>query len=128
VHSKQASRNIANGQGCQRNNNLSGFLSVFRIDRKSMTDDDLESIIVTAGSAYSEGRYLEALELYEKAIVARPTNAILFANKAAILLRLDRLQEALVSARSAIELDPTWAKIWFQIIPSLQSPQPCKTN
>ncbi|XGW16095.1 hypothetical protein V3C99_001498 [Haemonchus contortus] len=75
-----------------------------------MTDDDLESIIVSAGSAYSDGRYLEALDLYEKAIAARPTNAILFANRAAILLRLDRLQEALGSADRAIELDSTWAK------------------
>uniref|UniRef100_A0A7I4YBE9 TPR_REGION domain-containing protein n=1 Tax=Haemonchus contortus TaxID=6289 RepID=A0A7I4YBE9_HAECO len=75
-----------------------------------MTDDDLEAIIVSAGSAYSDGRYLEALDLYEKAIVARPTNAILFANRAAIFLRLDRLQEALSSADRAIELDSTWAK------------------
>ncbi|KAK5973809.1 hypothetical protein GCK32_022895, partial [Trichostrongylus colubriformis] len=75
-----------------------------------MTDDDLESIIVTAGSAYSEGRHQEALELYEKAIAARPTNAILFANKAAILIRLGRHQDGLDSADRAIELDPTWAK------------------
>uniref|UniRef100_W6NC34 Uncharacterized protein n=1 Tax=Haemonchus contortus TaxID=6289 RepID=W6NC34_HAECO len=80
-----------------------------------MTDDDLESIIVSAGSAYSDGRYLEALDLYEKAIAARPTNAILLANRAAILLRLDRLQEALGSADRAIELDSTWAKVGTQL-------------
>ncbi|VDP17688.1 unnamed protein product [Heligmosomoides polygyrus] len=76
-----------------------------------MKDDDLEANIVAAGSAYSQGRYEEALALYETAITARPQNAILFANKAAILLRLDRVDDALISADRAIELDPTWAKV-----------------
>lgn len=83
----------------------------FRFQRRSMKDDDLEANIVAAGSAYSQGRYEEALALYETAITARPQNAILFANKAAILLRLDRVDDALISADRAIELDPTWAKV-----------------
>lgn len=73
--------------------------------------EDLETIILNAGSAYSEGRYAEALDCYEQAIAARPDNAILFANYAAILLRLDRVEEALKNADHAIALDPKWAKV-----------------
>ncbi|VDK52124.1 unnamed protein product [Cylicostephanus goldi] len=76
--------------------------------------EDLEAIILTAGSAYSEGRFNEALECYEQAIAARPHNAILFANYAAILLRLDRVDEALKNADHAIELDPKWAKAYYR--------------
>ncbi|KHJ80465.1 tetratricopeptide repeat protein, partial [Oesophagostomum dentatum] len=76
--------------------------------------DELETIILTAGTAYSEGRYHEALECYEQAIALRPENAILFANYAAILLRLDRVDEALKNADHAIELDPKWAKAYYR--------------
>ncbi|KIH53220.1 tetratricopeptide repeat protein [Ancylostoma duodenale] len=76
--------------------------------------EDLETIILNAGSAYSEGRYTEALECYEQAIAARPDNAILFANYAAILLRLDRVDEALKNADHAIALDPKWAKAYYR--------------
>ncbi|CAJ0599004.1 unnamed protein product [Cylicocyclus nassatus] len=76
--------------------------------------EDLEAIILSAGSAYSEGRFNEALECYEQAIAARPHNAILFANYAAILLRLDRVDEALKNADHAIELDPNWAKAYYR--------------
>ncbi|WKY02316.1 hypothetical protein Q1695_015952 [Nippostrongylus brasiliensis] len=79
-----------------------------------MTDDDMEQIIIDAGSAYTAGRYEEALKLYDTAIEARPTNAILFANKAAILLRLDRAELAVHSADRAIELDPNWAKAYYR--------------
>ncbi|VDM78055.1 unnamed protein product [Strongylus vulgaris] len=41
-------------------------------------------------------------------------NAILFANYAAILLRLDRVDEALKNADHAIELDPKWAKAYYR--------------
>ncbi|VDL62685.1 unnamed protein product [Nippostrongylus brasiliensis] len=77
-------------------------------------DDDMEQIIIDAGSAYTAGRYEEALKLYDTAIEARPTNAILFANKAAILLRLDRAELAVHSADRAIELDPNWAKAYYR--------------
>ncbi|KHJ77516.1 tetratricopeptide repeat protein [Oesophagostomum dentatum] len=77
--------------------------------------DELETIILTAGTAYSEGRYHEALECYEQAIALRPENAILFANYAAILLRLDRVDEALKNADHAIELDPKWAKVIWHL-------------
>ncbi|EYC00697.1 hypothetical protein Y032_0113g355 [Ancylostoma ceylanicum] len=76
--------------------------------------EDLETIILNAGSAYSEGRYTEALESYEQAIAARPDNAILFANYAAILLRLGRVEEALKNADHAITLDPKWAKAYYR--------------
>ncbi|ETN74393.1 tetratricopeptide repeat protein [Necator americanus] len=76
--------------------------------------ENLEQLILDAGAAYSEGRYAEALECYEQAVVTKPDNAILFANYAAILLRLDRVEEALKNANHAITLDPKWAKGYYR--------------
>uniref|UniRef100_A0A1I7XAS5 TPR_REGION domain-containing protein n=1 Tax=Heterorhabditis bacteriophora TaxID=37862 RepID=A0A1I7XAS5_HETBA len=76
--------------------------------------DELESLVLLAGTAYSEGRFQDALQCYERAILAHPTNAVLYANTSAILLRLNRIDEALRHAERAIQLHPHWAKAHYR--------------
>lgn len=60
--------------------------------------------------AYKQGRFEEALSLYERAISLDSKQATYRCNKSAALLGLGRLLEAVIECKEAIQLDPAYPR------------------
>ena len=52
------------------------------------------------------GRFIEALDSYEKSLTMNPNNRMALMNQGLALLELDRLDEALTSFNRALQLEP----------------------
>ena len=68
-----------------------------------------------ANTSFAEGDFFSALEFYSKAITMCPPQesavlAVFYANRAACLIKLERLDEALSDCGMAIHCDPTYVK------------------
>jgi tetratricopeptide (TPR) repeat protein len=63
---------------------------------------------------YQEGKYTAAVERYTEAINLYPTSAILSANRAMALLKLERYGAAESDCDVAISLDETYVKAWMR--------------
>lgn len=59
---------------------------------------------------FKQGKYLEAIECYTRGITADGTNALLPANRAMALLKLEKFAEAEADCSQAISLDNTYSK------------------
>jgi len=82
-------------------------------DPSNSTDDDFEkaSALKMEGSDLkSAGDYEKAVEKYSAAIVAAPPSALLYANRADCLYRLERYNEAIRDCDEAVKLNPDSAK------------------
>jgi tetratricopeptide (TPR) repeat protein len=55
---------------------------------------------------YKQGRYVEALALYDRAIIMDPKKAAYWSNKAAALTGLGRLLDAVMECKEAVRIDP----------------------
>uniref|UniRef100_A0A060SZJ0 Serine/threonine-protein phosphatase n=1 Tax=Blastobotrys adeninivorans TaxID=409370 RepID=A0A060SZJ0_BLAAD len=64
--------------------------------------------------AFVEKRYTHALECYTKAIEKDDTQAVLYANRAQALIRLEEFGNAIADATKAIELDANYAKAYYR--------------
>ncbi|KAL4296460.1 hypothetical protein GQ457_12G016360 [Hibiscus cannabinus] len=71
---------------------------------------DPETLKNKGNEAYKQGRFEEALALYERAISLNSKQATYRCNKSAALLGLGRLMEAIVVCKEAIQLDPTYCR------------------
>ncbi|KAE8731265.1 hypothetical protein F3Y22_tig00002840pilonHSYRG00878 [Hibiscus syriacus] len=71
---------------------------------------DSEALKMMGNEAYNQGRFEEALTLYERAICLDPKKATYYCNKSAALLRLGHAIEAVVECKEAIQLDPTYCR------------------
>ncbi|GMI77211.1 hypothetical protein HRI_001390400 [Hibiscus trionum] len=71
---------------------------------------DPETLKNKGNVAYKQGRFEEALALYERAISLNSKQATYRCNKSAALLGLGRLMEAVVECKEAIQLDPTYCR------------------
>ncbi|KAK0420731.1 hypothetical protein QR680_014849 [Steinernema hermaphroditum] len=74
----------------------------------------LKSLIEQASDAYGQGDPTSALAFYDQAVLIDPTNHVLYANRSAILLKLDRPKEAVQQANYSIQLNPRWPKAYFR--------------
>ncbi|PAV86810.1 hypothetical protein WR25_04586 [Diploscapter pachys] len=81
---------------------------------QSQSPNALEKLVSTAGTAYSEGKFEQALSCYKEALALQPSNAVLYANISAIHLRLGQFNEALGHAETAVSLSPHWAKAHYR--------------
>jgi suppressor of tumorigenicity protein 13 len=63
-----------------------------------------------AADKKSEGNWEEALDLYTKAVLAAPPSALLYANRAIILLKLSKHKAAERDCNAALALNPDSAK------------------
>ncbi|EHA8588492.1 hsp70-Hsp90 organizing protein [Cocos nucifera] len=61
-------------------------------------------------TAFSAGRFEEAIRHFSEAIDLAPTNHVLYSNRSAAYASLNRYAEALADARKTVELKPDWSK------------------
>ncbi|PKA64180.1 Heat shock protein STI [Apostasia shenzhenica] len=61
-------------------------------------------------SAFSAGRYEEAIRYFSEAIELAPVNHVLYSNRSAAYASVHRYAEALTDARKTVELKPDWSK------------------
>ncbi|XP_054789019.1 TPR repeat-containing thioredoxin TTL1 [Prosopis cineraria] len=69
---------------------------------------DPEVLKTMGNEAYKQGRFEEALALYERAIAVDSNKATFHCNKSAALIGLGRLLEAIVECQEAIRLEPSY--------------------
>ncbi|CAM6084741.1 unnamed protein product [Calypogeia fissa] len=61
-------------------------------------------------SAFSAGKYEEAIEHFSTAISLAPENHVLYSNRSASYASLQKYSEALADAKKTVELKPDWSK------------------
>jgi tetratricopeptide (TPR) repeat protein len=62
----------------------------------------------------ADKRYVQAQQLYTKAIEADPTSAVLWGNRAFAAIRLEEFGGAIADATKALELDDRYAKGYYR--------------
>ncbi|XP_020574530.1 inactive TPR repeat-containing thioredoxin TTL3-like [Phalaenopsis equestris] len=67
---------------------------------------DAEELKEIGNEEYNKGRYAEAIAIYDRAILIDPDKASYWNNKAAALIGLGRLLDAVEECREAIRIDP----------------------
>lgn len=82
--------------------NLSNLANSSSVRRSSMDPEELKRL---GNESYKKGCYIEALTYYDKAISMVPGNASYHCNRAAVLMCLNRLNEAVKECYEAIKLD-----------------------
>ncbi|KAL5727879.1 hypothetical protein ACHQM5_001023 [Ranunculus cassubicifolius] len=87
----------------RQHNETSGSLC-----RALSTRMDPEELKVMGNEDFKDGRFVEALELYEAAIAIDPNKAAYRSNKSAALTALGRLLEAVFECREAIKIEPSY--------------------
>mmetsp|Transcript_13705 Transcript_13705/g.41399 ORF Transcript_13705/g.41399 Transcript_13705/m.41399 type:complete len:304 (-) Transcript_13705:2114-3025(-) len=75
-------------------------------------DSAADLIRAEANTAFKSGAFLKAAGLYTKALKEQPDSAVLYSNRSAALLKLDKVAKALSDAQEAIRLKPEWDKAW----------------
>ena len=68
---------------------------------------------------YQNQNYDKALEYYSEALKIDPENPIIWSNKSATLLKLNKADQAIVAAAEATKRKPTWSKAWNRLISAL---------
>lgn len=61
-------------------------------------------------TAFSEGKFEEAITHFSRAIELAPANHVLYSNRSASYASLHKYEEALADANKTVELKPDWAK------------------
>lgn len=71
---------------------------------------DPEELKKLGNEEYKKGNYIEALNYYDKAIVIAPGNAAYHCNRSAVLICLNRLNDAVKECDEAINLDSGYVR------------------
>ena len=106
-----------NSVSCSVNNSVMGNImrkssdgvSQFRSPRSNRILDP-EVLKSMGNEAYKQGRFSEALALYERAIAIDSNKATYHCNKSAALIGLGRFQHAIVECEEAIRIDPSYPR------------------
>lgn len=78
-----------------------------------MADGLSTDVLRTRGNdKYKAADYVGAVEDYTAAIAGDPTNVTIFTNRAAAFLMLEKYEEALSDARTAMSLQPSFVKAY----------------
>ncbi|KAK9132080.1 hypothetical protein Scep_011608 [Stephania cephalantha] len=78
--------------------------------KRAMGSSDPEVVKRAGNEEFKRGHFLEALRLYDRAIVMCPGNAAYRSNRAAALTALGRLGEAVRVCEEAVRLDPAYGR------------------
>lgn len=65
--------------------------------------------------AYKQGRFGEALALYEQAVLLDPKNPVFWSNKSAALVGLEKLVEAVIACEEGIRLDVNYGRAHYRL-------------
>jgi tetratricopeptide (TPR) repeat protein len=77
-----------------------------------MRENDPPEFYRRAAEHYQQGRLLEALAVYDEALVLAPEQAEIYCNRGIVLIGLKRLHEGLASIENAIALSPDSLNAW----------------
>lgn len=75
-----------------------------------MSSSDPEEVKKVGNELYRKGHFVEALSLYDRAIMMSPENAACRSNRAAALTMLGRVGEAVMECEEAVRLDPGYSR------------------
>lgn len=78
--------------------------------KRQISETDDEELKRAGNEMYRRRNFIEALNLYDKAIVLSPGNASYRCNRAAALMALKRLPEAVRECDEALRLDPEYLR------------------
>ncbi|XP_072993710.1 TPR repeat-containing thioredoxin TTL1-like [Typha latifolia] len=73
----------------------------------AMSVNNLQEVTKAGNEHYKKGKYVEALRFYDRAVTMCPENASCRSNRAAALIGVGRLGEAVKECEEAVRLDPT---------------------
>ncbi|KAK8966056.1 TPR repeat-containing thioredoxin TTL1 [Platanthera guangdongensis] len=93
----------ATGRGRSSGDGTEAPVSMCRALSKRLNPEELKEM---GNEEYKNGRYAEAVSLYDRAILIDSDKASYWSNKAAALIGLGRLLEALQECKEAIKIDP----------------------
>ncbi|MCE3215448.1 hypothetical protein HAX54_002393 [Datura stramonium] len=99
--------NVVRKQGDHEQGKTGGSVSLCRALSTRM---DPEQLKILGNEDYKNGRFAEALALYDAAISIDPNKASYRSNKSAALTALGRLLEAVFECREAITIDPHYQR------------------
>ncbi|KAL7127771.1 hypothetical protein ABFS83_14G273600 [Erythranthe nasuta] len=86
------------------------------IVRNSPRNKSNPDVIKSLGNEkYKQGKYEEALALYDRSISVDPTKACYYSNKSAALVELGRFVEAVFVCREAIRIDSSYLNAHFRL-------------
>lgn len=68
-----------------------------------------------ANTYFKEGKYNEALEIYNNLINNDSNNYLLLSNRSATFIKLEQFDEALIDAANCTKLKPDWGKAWGRL-------------
>ncbi|KAI4997085.1 hypothetical protein ZWY2020_052427 [Hordeum vulgare] len=72
--------------------------------------EDPDELKKKANDEYMAGNYVEAVDYYERAIAVDPGEPAYWSNKAAALMAMGRLLDAVADCREAIKVDPSFGR------------------
>uniref|UniRef100_A0A7S2Z7J5 Uncharacterized protein n=1 Tax=Chloropicon laureae TaxID=464258 RepID=A0A7S2Z7J5_9CHLO len=80
-------------------------------DKENVSVDELKA---EGNAFYKQGKYLKAAASYSKAIKKDKDNGVLYSNRSAALLQLNKVSKAIADAEECIRLKPDWEKGYFR--------------
>ncbi|CAI9116325.1 OLC1v1017440C1 [Oldenlandia corymbosa var. corymbosa] len=80
-----------------------------------MNQMDSDSLKSLGNERFKEGKFEEALDLYNQAIAVDPNKASFYSNKSAALMSLGRLTEAVFECSAAISLEPYYHNAHYRM-------------
>nr|CAD1829885.1 unnamed protein product [Ananas comosus var. bracteatus] len=76
---------------------------------------DPEELKEMGNEEYKNGRFAEAVALYDRAILIDPGKAPYWSNKAAALMGMGRLLEAVAECKEAVRIDPAYGRAHLRL-------------
>uniref|UniRef100_A0A7S3C808 Uncharacterized protein n=1 Tax=Chloropicon roscoffensis TaxID=1461544 RepID=A0A7S3C808_9CHLO len=81
------------------------------VAKMTMSAEDLKQ---EGNALYKQGLYLKAAAIYTSAIKLDKNNGVLYSNRSAALLQLNKVTKAMADAEECIRLKPDWEKGYFR--------------
>ncbi|KAG5155319.1 hypothetical protein JHK82_013288 [Glycine max] len=79
------------------------------------TNQTVENLKIMGNEDYNNGRFQDALALYDAAIAIHPNKASYRSNRSAALTALGRLLEAVFECREAIQIEPRYKRAHYRL-------------
>ena len=77
---------------------------------------DSEALKLQGNEKFNEGKYQSAYDLYTQAIELNPRNHLLYSNRGAALIRMQRFREAIDDLEKCIQINPYFRKAHVRLL------------